>query len=345
MTQEDVFVDSPETTAAITVPVESYSLDVEDNTIAPSVLLPTQEDINAKGVLRNVKDIYRGFSFDDTEDFSKRFQTTDQIAEFVKASLTDVGDSIKKAEITEVLHKGAAMARFWYMSAAIDKALTNGNYGTATCERIAAQLRKSAPYVYQIRAVGNKLTVTDCYLLGMRGCTSTTLKHLADVKDPDMRSGIIRAFIDATTDLSDKVRLADARKAFNTAIQMKDAHNFIQLASSDPARLQEEAAPLTVSECYNKTSTAIINIRKMVKAANKETAVERICNAIADFSISSSIPDAEEHLAALKEEAGNAKEMCRVAINNINDIIRELDSLMGVEVLTDEATDSEGGDN
>ena len=90
---------------------------------------------------------------------------------------------------------------------------------------------------------------------------------------------------------------------------------------------------------------ALMSIKKMVKAANKETAVERLCNDLADFSINSNVQDAEEHLASLKEEAETVRDMCQVAINNISDIIRNLDSLTGVEVLEDETTDSEGGDN
>lgn len=176
----------------------------EDSMLVEGILLPTYEDLTEQNVLKNVREVFHGFSFDSTENFGKRFQDINQLAQYVEASSTDIKACRRKAETADLLQRAAAMARFWYLGTVLDRALKQGSYGTSASGKLASLLGKAVSYIYQIRAVAERLTVTDCYLLGMRGCDSTTLRQLAQIRDDATRSAVIKAFIDSFVDTSDK---------------------------------------------------------------------------------------------------------------------------------------------
>jgi hypothetical protein len=81
-------------------------------------------------------------------------------------------------------------------------------------------------------------------------------------------------------------------------------------------------------------------LEKVLKKLNGETFIESFCKNCGDFSITDSVPDAEEHVENVKDAASRLKTMCLAAKNNLDDAIRELDSISGVEVITDEGSNN-----
>jgi tellurite resistance protein len=77
---------------------------------------------------------------------------------------------------------------------------------------------------------------------------------------------------------------------------------------------------------------------KILKRVNKEKFLEAFVDACENFSMTDSIPDAEEHVESVKEQAQELKEKCQIARNNLDELIQQLDSLSGVEVISDEGS-------
>lgn len=308
----------------------------EDQSLTAGITLPTYEDTTDQSVMTSVRDVFRGFSFDANEDFGKRFSDIEQLALYITSSMSDIQSTRRRAEAGAMLQRAATMARFWCMGKVIDKALQEGKYGTSACRKLAISIKKSEPYLYKIRAVADKLSVTDCYLLGMRGCNSTTLIELAQVRDDATRKGIITAFVNSITDTSNGLIVERARKALVNAINVNKKTSFAELSTSDPTA---GGSDILVTDSYQRVMDGLRKWQRIVKKLTSEEVIEEFCTTAADFSINENVPEAERHLAEVKAEAEHTKEMVQTAINNLNDSLRELNSLAGVEVIYNEGPD------
>lgn len=323
------------------VVAEQYDASLESNAEDPSLYagmtLPTMDDINDQIVYKSVKDVCRGFSFDPNEMMDKKFRDIDQIANYVLATEEDIRNMCHEAEANDRLKHAAAIARFWYMAYSIDKALKEGDYGTGSSTKIAAKLHKSIPMVYSIRQVGSRLTATECYLLGLRKISSTTLRRLAALEDADHRKGLINAFVNAYSDTQDMETCEKAKKQFIAAVNMGLDPKFLETSTSDPVA---GGSAIEVSELYTEIMKRFGELERPLKKINGEVFIEAFCKACGDFSMTDSVPDAEEHVADVKAAAERLKTMCLAAKNNLDDAIRELDSISGVEVISNEGTDN-----
>ncbi len=318
--------------------VETHHIDEnEDQTLCKGILLPTYDDMTDQKVLKNVRDIFKGFSFDSTDNYGVKFKDTEQLAEYVQASMEDITTCRSKAEASELIQRSASMARFWYMGAVLDKALTEGAYGTAASNKLAVALKKSVPYIYQIRAVATKLTVTDCYLLGMRGCDSTILRKLAQIKDDEIRKGIIKAFIEMYINTADRNQLLAARKALVNAINADQKTDFIEVSTSDPVA---GGSNILVSPEYQAVVSELNSWTKMLKKASQEATITKFCNATASFYLTKEAPDAEKHMEEVKTFAETVRQLIATVKANLADAESELQSLQATEVLDNAPADS-----
>ena len=301
------------------------------------IALPTHAELTEQTVLSSVRDVFRGFSFDTTEDFNNRFTSLNQVSQYVASSLDDIKVVRYKAEAASILHEAASMARLWCMSSIVLQVLSKGKYGTDACGKLAAELRLSKPYVYRIADIAKRLTVVDCYLLGMRGCNGTNLLALGQIKDDVTREAIIHNFVNAVTDTANPDALVEAKRNMIRAMRatkpMRPAHEIEDYELSSTSDPSAGGSDSFVSEVYQKTMDAFQKMKARLKRIADEQEIEEFCGALADFSISETEPEAEQHLAEIKEEAEATKEVIKTAIGNLNDALRELDSLAGVEVL------------
>lgn len=318
----------------------------EDRELVVGISLPSYADVDDKKTVGYIKDVFKGFTFDPTADFSKKFTDMNMLANYVQQSLSDIRTVRNQAEMSEVLQRGACLARFWCLGKALSKALTEGEYGTGAGQRLATQLGKSIPYVYQIKSVGERLTLTDCFLLGVRGCDTTTLRGLAQVKDDDMRKSIIKAFIDSFMEYTDEASRVKAKASLTAAINAnrKAKAGYIEEANSDPAT---GAATVLVSDVQQEAMENIVAWKRYLAKPSTPQVTEALIRALTNFFITSSTPDAESHLTAIKGEAEQLKTVIQAVKNNLDDILIQLDSFAANEVLQDEDTEEpedEGAD-
>lgn len=315
------------------VPVETQAdavaiPDKEDPEMMAVIKLPTYTDVTDQKVLKSVKDVFKGFD-PDTGTSGIKFNDIGALATYTTNSMEEIRNAREKAEASQILYRAAAMARFWYLGQTIDRALVNGEYGTSAVNKLAAALKKSPPYIYQIRAVATKLTVTDCYLLGIRGLESTHLRKLAQVKDDNVRKAIIDTFIEACQDTSDPDKLELMRKKLVTAINAPQDTSASDIGSSDPMHGGTETE---VSPVFTEAVNYMAKISKNTKQLADNQFAEDAARALDYFSISQNTPDAEKKLAEVKEKASALVKQVSEAIANMQDIREALKSIDDVTV-------------
>ena len=295
--------------------------DSEDASLLANLRLPGYEAVNDQKVLKSVKDVFKGFDYDASGSV---FASTDDVATYVQNTMESIRKVRERADTVHILQKAAAMARFWYLGDTLDKTLQNSNYGTAAISRLAASLKKSQTYIYQVRAVATRLTVVDCYLLGIRGVEATHLRKLAQIKDDDTRTAILKAFIDGYSDTADPEAAERAKKQFIAALNTSQRMNAIDVTNTDPSEDEDEE---DVAPACTATVHMLNKWNRMAEKLASEDEIENFCKVMSDFYITDSIPDAEDRLAAVKELAESTKKMLSIALKNLQDALVEIDSL------------------
>ena len=317
----------PEDTAAAVAVVDSNlpALDDEREDIA-GIALPGYDITSEKEVTKTVQRVFKGF---DPASVTAQFADGDAFVDYAKRSMTDIIEARRTSDATQLLARGASLARFWYLGKTIDTALSGGGYGANVIQRLTTELGKSQSYVYQIKQVAVKLTLVDCYLLGMRGLESSDLRKLAYVKDDKLRRQLIESYISAITDTGDTAKMEKARKALKAAILADRQADAIQLGASDP---NNGGSEVEVSEEWAAAMSTIRSWNKATKQLVNETHVNESIAALANFYLDEDVPDAQRRLDELKMAAEDTRVQLDAAKKAIDDIIKELDSLSGVEL-------------
>ena len=332
MAEELDIIDAEDTTEELVEIQDNGLITEEQDDTNACIALPTYADTTPEKVLRNVREVFKGFTYDSSDD-GREFETVDALADYVQASLDDIREAQTIGETAKMVNTSASLARFWIMGEKVDKALKNASYGNGACNKLAAKLKKSVPYIYQLRDVSKQLTMQDCWLLGIRGCTTTTLRRLAQIKDSDTCKQIIAAFVADTTDTSDVTRIERATRAFKSAINDACKRvNLIEQNTTNPDEVVEDPSVL-VNPSYGETMKALDEFEKKLKKLVTEDYVCQLCDTMADFAITSAVPNAQEHLSALKDRVMGIKKQLVDTQGYLDDIDRELDSLSKVEVL------------
>ena len=331
MSDEDLELD--EQTSLQVYDKGELTLEDQDDLIV-KLSLPTYEDVTDDKIAKQMREVFHGFTLNKDEDVVQHFQDADQLADYINSCMADIGESQKVGLVSRLSTNSAALGYYWKMGHNADIAITGSSYGNGACKRIAERINRSVPYVYQLRAVGTRLTLQDCYLLGMReGCNTTTLRKLAQIRDQDLCKQIIRTFIEATQDTADVINMERATRAFKLAI--RDAlkpDNMIEEATTNPSEvatsLEEIAGP-----AYAAGVGAIKKILKETKYFSSEENTVQVCDAMADFAITDSVPDAQELLDRFKVDVEQAIDQSKKMIEYLGDMLVELQSLQAVEVL------------
>ena len=301
----------------------------EDANMTAVLKLPGYDSMTPTQVAKGVKDVFKGF--DQANAGGSTFADTAALADYAARTMEDIKKADSAATKSMVLFKAAALARFWYLGQTVNQALSNGQYGTGAVNKLATQLGKKVTYIYQLRAVATRLTVVDCYLLGLRMLDTTHLRKLSQVKDDAIRRGIIETFIAAVPDSSDKERYEAARAQLISALNAKQVETIDDVGTSDPLN---GGTDTSVSPEYDAVIKQMVDWSKMLHKPSLEGPIEELCSALDNFFLSADVPDAEKRLATVKDTATAMKALMQSVKNNLDDAIRSLDSVMAVELNT-----------
>lgn len=302
--------------------------ETEDPSVAVVISLPDYDTCSEQKVLNTVKSTFKGFDASVSGD-ALHFDSTDALADYTLQTLGDIQRIRKTTEASQLNSKAAVMARFWYLGVTINEALAKGNYGTNAVNRLASAMQKSISYIYQIKNVATKLTVIDCYLLGMRGVDTTHLRKLATVKDDAIRRGIIDSFIREYKDTSDERKMDAAKKQLVASINKAINGDAIDVATSDPVNGGSE---VFVSEEYTNAWKTLKGFKGLMKKLSDPNAIRLDLEALGNFFITSETPKAEERLDDIQELAEQVKAMVDATKLNLDEIKTEIDSFLNVGV-------------
>jgi hypothetical protein len=324
-----------ETTELTVAPSADIMIADEQDTVALELALPTYKDVTDEKVLTYVRGVFSGFTYDPSADYARQFSDPKQLAQYVEATMDEIKDKQTDAVSQKLSVNSASLVRFWAMGAVVNKTLEEASYGNGAVGQIASELKKSVPYIYQLRSVATQLTLQDAFLLGMRECCSTTtLRKLAQIRDADRRRTIIDVFIQETQNMSDAPRMERATKQFKVAINeaLKRVDVLAQDTANPGTEVDDEAE--LVNAAYAAGMDALRLLNKETRKLSVEETVYQICDALGDFAITESVPNAEDWLQRFKEEVSAAKTQAEAARDNLNDILTELESALHVEVIT-----------
>ena len=304
--------------------------ETQDPQLAVSINLPTFTDVTDKQVLKNVRDVFKGFEPDTSSNI--RFQELGSLATYAKNSINDIKNVCQTAEANQLCYKAAASARFWYLGQTIEKSLNEGKYGDKAVQKLAAQAGFAASYIYQIKDVAKRLTVTDCYLLGFRNVDTTQLRKLAQIKDDAVRRSIIDAFIEVYHNTADSKAIdsakASLKAAVNAALQNNKTRD-VAAMTSDPMNGGSE---IKVSVEYTEAMKFLTSVGKNAKALAEDQLSEDAVRAFDYFNLSPDVPDADKHLEEIHTKAEELEKRLRLVVENCNAMIESLVVLKGVEL-------------
>ena len=333
----------PDESAELTVAASTeVQLADEHETVAFELALPTYADVTDEKVLHNIRDVFPDFAYDASADYARQFADPTQLVAYVSQTMNDIKEKQKVGVAQRLVTNGAALAYFWTMGDVVNKTLEKASYGNGAVGQIAAELKKSVPYVYQIRAVATQLTKQDAYLLGMRECCSTTtLRKLAQIRDADRRRQIIDIFIQETQDMSDAPRMERATKAFRVAInEALKRVDVIEQDTTNPTAVVDNDAEL-VNASYAAAMEALRMLRKETRRLSQEATVEQVCDVLADFAVTETVPNAEDWVTRFHTEVDEVKTILETTKEYLDDIIVELNSALHTEVIRNNDNDSE----
>jgi len=301
--------------------------EAEDPSLSEAIVLPGYDTVSEQKVIKSVKDVFKGFDY--TAGISLGFADTEGLAEYTRNTMDDIKAVSKATRVNQIYHKAAVLSRFWYLSDAINTALSKGEYGTNAVNKLATSLHKSVPYIYHLRAVATRLSVVDCFLLGTRDLDTSHLRKLAQVKDDTVRGAIIQAFLKEYSDTSDPEVAVRAKKQFVAAVNSNLNTTAIELGTSDPLHGGSE---IEVSEEYSEMSSQLQLWTNIAKKASNGDAVDAFVKASESFYITDETPDAEDRLSDIQERAQDLRNLLDAVKAAADSIQREIDSLTGVEV-------------
>ena len=333
MADEFVMADDSMDDAIIPAGQSAVISESEDADTCSNIALFTYEDITHDKIARSMREMFKGFSCDDNVDIAKEFKDIKQLAGYASKTLQDIQSVQNDGETVKIAHTSVALTRFWYLGRDIDNALKSASYGNGAVNQLAAAMKKSVPYVYQLRDVAKQLTEEDCFLLGMRGCTTTTLRRLAQIKDRDVAKQIIVAFINDTQDTTDVTRIERATRSFKTAINDACSKvNLLDQSTTNPEEVVDDPA-LLVNPSYAEAVKIVDDLERKLKKMTSEEYVCKVCDTLADFAVTESVPNAQQRLDEFKERIKEVQAMVKVVTEYLSDIDRELTSVSKVEVI------------
>lgn len=309
-----------------------------------SIALPGFDEVDDdKKIIKSIRDVFRGFDFNAKDDFGTRFPTLDALTEYTRSAIEDIRDARTKSAAESLLNQGACLGRFWCVGKALDSALNNADYGVSAYNQLATALGKSVGYIYKWRAVAKKLTLSQAYLLGIRGVEQTTVVNLAyTIQDDATRDALISGFVSAVVDGADEQSRLEAIRKLKQAINDIPHNNLLEVGNTDPATGGNEAE---VTPEFTAALKLFADMHRKYTPVSDEKFFDRIASVCEEFFLMDNVPDGEEQLTRLREQAEELKTMLTATVNMTTDAIAQLDSIVHCDLTkSEDNTNDPAGD-
>ena len=333
----EVVTDNEQTEALVTVDETEMSpatqFDDNDPMLVANITLPTEDDITIKRIDDLLKSSFDNFTFDENADMSLQFDDIDAVADYSMRSMKDIREKELKKDSQNRTKNAVIITRLWCLCKTwSDTAAKSKKYGAGAVQKLAAKLGFSQSYMYSLIAVGKNLTKTDAYLLGVRDVGSKTLRDVAAIKDDMVRKTAIREFCESYRETANIRERDEAKRklVLATGIGSKK-ESFEGDLTANPGSEKPDTTPE-----YEGVISAMSGVLRMVDKLSKEDATNTIQQYASNYFMMRDTPGAEEMHADVIEKAKALRDACISAQANIDIVVKELDSLMHVEMLDNE---------
>lgn len=333
----EVVTDNEQTEALATVDETEMSpatqFDDNDPMLVANITLPTEDDITIKRIDDLLKSSFDNFTFDENADMSLQFDDIDAVADYSMRSMKDIREKELKKDSQNRTKNAVIITRLWCLCKTwSDTAAKSKKYGAGAVQKLAAKLGFSQSYMYSLIAVGKNLTKTDAYLLGVRDVGSKTLRDVAAIKDDMVRKTAIREFCESYRETANIRERDEAKRklVLATGIGSKK-ESFEGDLTANPGSEKPDTTPE-----YEGVISAMSGVLRMVDKLSKEDATNTIQQYASNYFMMRDTPGAEEMHGEVLEKAKALRDACISAQANIDIVVKELDSLMHVEMLDNE---------
>ena len=333
----EVVTDNEQTEALATVDETEMSpatqFDDNDPMLVANITLPTEDDITVKRIDDLLKSSFDNFTFDENADMSLQFDDIDAVADYSMRSMKDIREKELKKDSQNRTKNAVIITRLWCLCKTwSDTAAKSKKYGAGAVQKLAAKLGFSQSYMYSLIAVGKNLTKTDAYLLGVRDVGSKTLRDVAAIKDDMVRKTAIREFCESYRETANIRERDEAKRklVLATGIGSKK-ESFEGDLTANPGSDKPDTTPE-----YEGVISAMSGVLRMVDKLSKEDATNTIQQYASNYFMMRDTPGAEEMHGEVLEKAKALRDACISAQANIDIVVKELDSLMHVEMLDNE---------
>ena len=299
--------------------------------------LPKYDELTSQKILKQMQKVFSGFDYDEDMDPNSVFKTAEQIEAYAKNVINDIEACDNNFKIEAIEKAAAISAKRWHFGFVISKCLDASGYGSDLAGKLAKAAGISTSYLYQYRAVGERLSLKDAYILGLYGLGWELIRQLAALNDDDMRKELIKYYISSIDDYNNTMMRDQARAALKQALdslkkapqQLDDTSNLsmIEAASNFP-----DEAPEFV-ECEKQVE----GLKTAIRNLTKKKRLEPFVKAAGDCFLAEDVPGAQEHLAAFVESVSEALALVKELEEIIPEYKQELESLVNLKLVKPDA--------
>lgn len=306
---------------------------VENTQLATTALeLPKYDELTDQKIIKEMKDVFHGFEFDEKQKPTDVFKTADQLENYAKEVVREIEVCDNDFKIEAVLKAAAISVKRWQFGWTIAKCLATNKYGADLAGKLAKAAGISTSYLYQYRAVGERLSMKDAYILGLYGLGWDLIRQLGAYEDDDIRQALIQNYVQSISDWNNTLIRDQARVALKNALDnLKRGGS--QLDDSSNLSLLEAAAT------FDKEAPEFIEAAKQVnklaswlRALVKDKNIQPFMKASSDCFLMADTPGAEEQLAGFKESVNSTLELLKQVVEKLPLYEQELESLARLEL-------------
>lgn len=307
----------------------------KDNTALGTKILelPKYDELTDQRIVKEMQRVFTGFEYDENMQPNDVFKSADQIESYAKNVVSDIETCDNNFKMDAVLKSAAISAKRWHFGFVISKCLDASGYGSDLAGKLAKAAGISTSYLYQYRAVGDRLSMKDAYILGLYGLGWELIRQVAAINDDNIRKDLIKYYVSSITDYNNSMLREQARAAMKQAIDsLKKAPQ--QLDDSSNLSLIEAASNFS-SEApeFAETEKQVEQLKSAIRGLTKKKRAEPFMKAAGDCYLPESVPGAEEHLEAFIESVTEALELLKELKELLPEYEQELQSLSHLKLL------------
>ena len=271
-----------------------------------TISLPKYGTITEQRVIKDMQAFFKGFDFDENIHITEMFKSVEQIEVFAKEAIKEINSADIQYKMDEIMKSGAIAVRRWYFGWIINKVLSEASYGEGVAKKLAKASGISDAYIYQYKDVGERLSITDVYTLGIYKSSWDVIRQIATIKDEDYRKAVISVYVNNINDVTNEIELSNAKAIIIAAIKkIKEEQKSPERAldMSNPETLLQAASYKEYAPEYDEADKALEKIKSAARKLTKQPGYDITINALQNFFIMSDATDASNLLYAITNKA------------------------------------------